>query len=135
MPRGPRRTTQSGDPAQPMTTNMPGRPYGAGVEQERAERAMPAPQVADMQSRPPSLQSALELARQYDMPPPSPLDAPSNRPGEPVTSGLPIGPGPGPEALVYNRARARRTQVLDALAQDIRSPRLARLAARARRGL
>lgn len=27
------------------------------------------------------------------------LDAPSERPGEPVTAGLPVGPGPGPEAL------------------------------------
>lgn len=27
------------------------------------------------------------------------LDAPSQRPGEPVTAGLPIGPGQGPEAL------------------------------------
>lgn len=29
----------------------------------------------------------------------TPLDAPSERPGEPVTAGLPIGPGAGPEAL------------------------------------
>ena len=27
------------------------------------------------------------------------FDAPTQRPGEPVTAGLPIGPGPGPEAL------------------------------------
>lgn len=28
-----------------------------------------------------------------------PLDAPTQRPGEPLTAGLPHGPGPGPEAL------------------------------------
>lgn len=28
-----------------------------------------------------------------------PLDAPSMRPGEPISAGLPIGPGAGPEAL------------------------------------
>lgn len=27
-----------------------------------------------------------------------PLDAPSDRPDEPLTAGLPIGPGPGPQA-------------------------------------
>lgn len=29
----------------------------------------------------------------------TPLDAPDDRPDEPVTSGLPLGPGPGPEAI------------------------------------
>lgn len=28
-----------------------------------------------------------------------PFNRPSERPGEPVTAGLPLGPGPGPEAL------------------------------------
>lgn len=32
-------------------------------------------------------------------PPPIPLSAPTQRPGEPVTSGLSLGPGPGPEAI------------------------------------
>jgi hypothetical protein len=29
----------------------------------------------------------------------TPFGAPSERPGEPVTSGAPVGPGPGPESL------------------------------------
>lgn len=29
----------------------------------------------------------------------SPLNAPTDRPGEPVTAGLPMGPGAGPDAL------------------------------------
>lgn len=29
----------------------------------------------------------------------TPLDAPTSRPGEPVTAGIPLGPGPGPEVL------------------------------------
>lgn len=33
------------------------------------------------------------------MPQVTPLDAPSSRPGEPVTTGLPVGPGAGPEAV------------------------------------
>ncbi len=32
-------------------------------------------------------------------PEPVPLGAPTARPGEPVTAGLPVGPGPGPEVL------------------------------------
>lgn len=33
------------------------------------------------------------------MPKITPLDAPTERPDEPVTAGAPSGPGPGPEAL------------------------------------
>jgi hypothetical protein len=33
------------------------------------------------------------------LPPVVPLNAPSERPEEPVTSGLPMGAGPGPEVL------------------------------------
>ena len=29
----------------------------------------------------------------------TPLDAPTQRPDEPVTAGAPVGPGPGPEAI------------------------------------
>lgn len=36
----------------------------------------------------------------------TPLDAPSNRPGEPVTAGVPIGPGVGMEALGLQSADA-----------------------------
>ncbi len=32
-------------------------------------------------------------------PPPTPLSAPTTRPGEPVQSGLSLGPGPGPESI------------------------------------
>lgn len=32
-----------------------------------------------------------------------PLDGPTARPGEPVTAGAPVGPGPGPEVLGMGR--------------------------------
>ena len=53
-----------------------GQPYGTAKAQLDAQRELPlgAP------------------------PPPIPLSAPTSRPNEPVQSGLPIGPGPGPEA-------------------------------------
>lgn len=43
-----------------------------------------------------------QLDAQAEVPmgaPPVPLAAPTQRPGEPVTSGLSLGPGPGPEAI------------------------------------
>ena len=52
-------------------------------------------------------EAGAQLARQKEIPlgrPPAPipLSAPSQRPNEPVQSGLPIGPGPGPEAAMLS---------------------------------
>lgn len=33
------------------------------------------------------------------LPAPPPLNGPTQRPNEPITAGLPVGPGPGPEVL------------------------------------
>lgn len=57
-----------------------GQPYGERKQQVEAQRVNPLPQ----QASPPQV---------------VPIDAPSQRPDEPVTAGLPFGPGPGPEAL------------------------------------
>lgn len=72
------------------------------------------------------------LAAAQAMPPPSGpgLSAPTMRPNEPVTAGLPSGPGPGPEVL--NMAPAppdALTQTLQAAAQATGSGLLANLAA------
>lgn len=55
---------------------------------------MPLPQVAGVPSVVPPVPAS---------PPPSmvPLDAPTQRATEPITAGLPVGPGPGPEALGF----------------------------------
>lgn len=135
MPRV--RKPSPGAASPPVINSEPGRPYGAAKELQEIERGMPpdggVPQAADVQTRPPSPGAALQAAAGHQMPAPSPLSQKSLRPGEPVTSGLSIGAGPGPEVLVNNRARARRTEVLEALAADIGSPRLQKLAERARR--
>lgn len=62
-------------PAQPVRV-APGGTYGTGVQQQQAQQAVPLPDF-----------SALALHR------------PTDRPQEPVTAGVPVGPGPGPEAL------------------------------------
>ena len=40
------------------------------------------------------------------------LTDPTNRPGEPITAGLPSGPGPGPEALAGYDPRIAETQMM-----------------------
>lgn len=66
------------------------RRFGAAAEQERAQRVVPlaAPRAW---VAPPSFQAPATS--------PVALDAPSARPGEPLTHGAPIGPGAGPEVL------------------------------------
>lgn len=59
-------------------TAAPGQTYGEAGAQRAAQKAVPmgAPQISV-----------------------TPLDAPSQRPNEPVTAGNPLGAGPGAEAL------------------------------------
>lgn len=63
---------------------MPSRQYGSGARQERAQQAVPLPQ-------------------ENPLPPPGDptvaINAPTARPDEPITAGMPFGPGPGPEAM------------------------------------
>jgi hypothetical protein len=62
-------------------------------------------------------------------PPPgslTPLTAPTDRPDEPLTHGLPVGPGGGPEVLGLG-SPATMGSLLDSLAQT--SPAVAQLAA------
>ena len=66
----------------PPMQAAPGQGYGEAKAQMDAQRAVPV-------APPPPPQPA-------DLPP---LTRPSERPNEPVTAGLPIGPGPGPEVL------------------------------------
>lgn len=67
-------------------------------------------------------------------PPPADLHAPTQRPNEPVTTGLPVGPGPGPEVLGSAMSPTPRTlgALLDRLSAQ--NPDLATLAAWANGG-
>jgi len=119
MPR--KRQTQAGMPAQAVSP-VGGQMYGAGVEQAALQQAMPAPQLqgASLPATNPMQQATAPPAGQPPAAPPMPaadqfaalmasaqqlkgqaglLTAPSARPGEPVTAGLSLGPGPGTEAL------------------------------------
>lgn len=78
--------------AQPPTAAT-GLPYGEHQALVQAQQAMPIASPAGPAPSPvPADQQALALAQA--MPPPSnPLDQPSTRPNEPITAGLPSGPG------------------------------------------
>jgi len=91
--------------------------YGKGVEQQALQKAMPTPQAQQPKaaSPQPTRQRQAQAAAPAPLPPQRPVDpmaamqslrgranlfgAPTARPDEPVTSGLSVGPGAGPEAL------------------------------------
>jgi hypothetical protein len=75
----------------------PGGEYGNVTELKNAQRAIPLPNASATPSPPsqaPGGGSAPVVA-----PGDMNFDAPTERPQEPITAGLPMGPGPGPEAL------------------------------------
>lgn len=83
-----------GGPAQVLSA-APDQGYGDMTQQMNDQRIAPMGGATPLPSVP-----AAEAGGQ-GMPAYSggPFDAPSNRPNEPVTHGVPIGPGAGPEAL------------------------------------
>lgn len=97
MPRGGRRRGVVGktygnrsdlNGPKPPGTPLPvqaasGQPYGMRKQQEDAQRALP-------------MSSGQPLPAPTQVPS---LSDPTTRPTEPVTAGLPVGPGPGPEVL------------------------------------
>lgn len=78
-------------------SGQPGQSYGNRTDLNAAPRLAPTAQ----QSQPYGV-AGDQLKSQQSLPmapPPAiPISAPTNRPNEPVQSGLPIGPGPGPSA-------------------------------------
>jgi hypothetical protein len=78
----------------PITT-FHGQPYGVAQAQEQAQRVVP-------------------MGRPAPSPLP-PMTGPTARPAEPVTTGLPTGPGAGPEVLGMNAGTDNVDQQLRAL--------------------
>lgn len=81
---------QRTDMNQPITVAS-GQTYGSRREQVDAQKAIPLPAPA-----PPPAPPAQGTATAGPL---TPLNAPTTRPQEPLTAGLPMGAGPGPEAL------------------------------------
>jgi len=87
----PNRTDLNNPAKKLAVTTVPGQTYGEAGVQRRAQQAVPmgapqAPQVAPQQQQRQPL-------------PVTPLNAPTERPDEPITAGNPLGAGPGMESL------------------------------------
>lgn len=133
-----------------------GLPYGQGEEMAAAQRAIPLPdnRTAPSQAPPMSIGSQgspnqnapgpggnLEQAIAAAAQAPDPLGGladPTNRPGEPITAGLPVGAGPGPQAVAQSAQQRASVASFFALASEVfgGDPLMADMAQRAqRRGL
>lgn len=116
-----------------------GMAYGAHKETVTAQQALPLPQAPSAPGPSPGaagpggaagIDPAM-LAALGTPPPGMALNAATTRPMEPVQSGLPTGPGPGPEVLQMQAPRA--ADYFDRLATNSNNPAMAELAALARR--
>lgn len=77
--------------------NMGSIAYGEGVETAAIKSGAPLAKTPDVRgARASDVRAAAEQA------PVTPLYAPSQRPDEPITTGIPMGPGAGPEVLGIN---------------------------------
>lgn len=75
-------------------TDLPSTGYGEGVETAAIKSGAPMAKTPDVR---PTSRSDMGMApSQVEV---TPLFAPSQRPDEPITSGIDMGPGPGSEAL------------------------------------
>ena len=144
-----------GPPTQPPRAAK-GLPYGQGKEMADAQAAIPlpdnlaatsaaasAPSPAPPGGSPPpggggtALDQAIAAAAMAPDPTGG-LTSPSTRPDEPITAGLPIGPGAGPQALAQAKAQRASVASFFAIAAETfgNDPVLAAMAQRAqRRGL
>lgn len=94
LPYGKQKALQEQAAALPQTRPMP-RPAPAPAAAPAAPmNVQPAPAGQPQQS---GLEQLMQQG--WDMPATTPFNAPSQRPMEPVTAGLPVGPGAGTEVL------------------------------------
>ena len=103
---------------------MYGRTYDAQLR-EAAQQQAPSP------SQPP-MDFAQVMAEAQKMADQGGLLARTDRPDEPVTAGLPVGPGPGPEAMTA-KFGSPTLATLNRLFQATGDPMWARLASKVRR--
>ena len=72
--------------------------YGAGVEQAAIKAGAPMAKTPDVRGA-----RASDVRAAAAQTPVTPLYAPTQRPEEPITAGIPMGAGPGPEVLGINQ--------------------------------
>ena len=82
--------------------------YGAGVENAANKAGAPLAKTPDV--RPTSLSEQGMAPSQVERV--TPLFAPSQRPDEPITAGIAMGPGPGPEIMGGTPIRIKTSDTL-----------------------
>lgn len=107
---------------QPITVAT-GQKQGEAKAQREAQQEIPLPQARDMAS--------LLAAAQNEPFDPIDLEAMTDRPQEPITAGLPIGAGPGPEVLKSTQG-PRAADILEDIATALGDDALMALAYEAR---
>lgn len=141
MPRAKKPPTvpyNTGTP-QPAAPEAPtGLPYGenqASIEAQTAQPMAGSGPGIPAESPQAALQQIVQGARDTAMPGGGAglLTGPSQRPWEPSTTGMPLGPGPGPEVLgMPPRVSRRASDTIAELAEVVGSDALRALADRAR---
>lgn len=98
--------------------------YGAGVEMAAIKSGAPLASTPDVRGA-----RASDVRAATEQTPITPLFAPTERPEEPITAGIPMGAGPGPEVLGINQPpadsdadRQRLLSYLPALESIAQSP-------------
>lgn len=132
---GPGALSQRTD-RQPIAT-LPDAQYGEAQNYKQIQQGAPIPRIA-----PPSGGSMSPPAGGGQPAPPqlTPIGAPTQRPGEPVTHGAPLGPGAGPEALgnlsspVTSQYQSALSTIQALAANPNASPQIKSLAAALQRG-
>lgn len=71
--------------------------YGSGIENAANKAGAPLARTADVRGA-----RASDVREAAAQAPVTPLFAPTQRPDEPITAGIPMGAGPGPEVLGIN---------------------------------
>lgn len=88
--------------------------YGDGVAYDAAKAGAPLASSPDVRGATPT--AVRQAASQGAQGAVTSLFAPSQRPNEPVTQGIALGPGAGPEALMM-QSQFAQTKISDTLAQ------------------
>lgn len=92
--------------------SLPSAAYGEGVETQAIKSGAPMASTPDVRG---ATNTEVRQAA-ASAGPVTPLFAPTQRPEEPVTSGIAMGPGPGPEVLGMNAAMPKE-KISDVLAK------------------
>jgi hypothetical protein len=84
--------------------------YGDRKAMQEQIAGAPTARTADVRGLPTGqVQAAAQAAPQI---PVTELYAPTQRPNEPITSGVAVGPGPGPEVMGYNGQSEKLSDIL-----------------------